>query len=146
MTVTGFGPVAALPFKVGLNDPRRFARSRTVGAHFGVAPRQHESGTLIDYEGRLSKQGDVAVREALCEAAASCAAGEEMGCLARVGATDRQAVKHAARDRRCCEEAGKHSASDVSQRDRLPCRFRRQSHAAAALEACAVAAVQMTTN
>lgn len=71
MTVPGVGPVAALSFKVGVDDPRRFARSRTVGAHFGLAPKRHQSGTSIDYEGRISKQGDIAVREALCEAAAS---------------------------------------------------------------------------
>jgi transposase len=71
MTVPGVGPVAALSFKVGVDDPRRFARSRTVGAHFGLTPRRHQSGTSIDYEGRISKQGDVVVREALCEAAAS---------------------------------------------------------------------------
>jgi len=51
--------------------PDAFARSRTVGAHFDPTPRRHQSGTSIDHEGRISKQGDVAVREALCEAAAS---------------------------------------------------------------------------
>jgi len=71
MTVPGVGPVAALSFKVGVDDPQRFARSRTVGAHFGLTPRRHQSGTSIDYEGRITKQGDVKVREALCEAAAS---------------------------------------------------------------------------
>jgi transposase len=40
MTVPGVGPVAALSFKVGVDDPRRFARSRTVGAHFGLTPRR----------------------------------------------------------------------------------------------------------
>jgi transposase len=71
MTVPGVGPVAAVSSKVGVDDPRRFARSRTVGGHFGLTPRRHESVTSIDYEGRISKQGDVAVREALCEAAVS---------------------------------------------------------------------------
>jgi transposase len=71
MTVPGVGPVASLSFKVGVDDPLRFARSRTVGAHFGLTPRRHQSGTSIDYEGRITKQGDVSVREALCEAAAS---------------------------------------------------------------------------
>jgi transposase len=71
MTVPGVGPVASLSFKVGVDNPQRFTRSRTVGAHFGLTPRRHQSGTSIDYEGRISKQGDVAVREALCEAAAS---------------------------------------------------------------------------
>src|SRR5438874_12718743 len=73
------------------------------------------------------------------------AAGEEMVGIAGVGATDRQTVEHAVRDHRCCAEAREHSASDVGQRDRLPCRFRRQGHAAAAVEGGAVAAVQMTT-
>lgn len=70
MTVPGVGPVAALSFKVGVDDPLRFTRSRTVGAHFGMTPRRHQFGT-IDYEGRITKQGDINVREALCEAAAS---------------------------------------------------------------------------
>ncbi|MBI2713297.1 MAG: IS110 family transposase [Rhizobiales bacterium] len=71
MTVPGVGPVTALSFKVGVDDPLRFTRSRTVGAHFGLTPRRHQSGTSIDYDGRITKQGDVTVREALCEAAAS---------------------------------------------------------------------------
>ncbi|MGY4230629.1 transposase [Bradyrhizobium sp. USDA 4503] len=62
MTVPGVGPVAALSFKVGVDDPRRFAR--TVGEHFCLAPSRQQSGTPIDYEGRISKRGDVAVREA----------------------------------------------------------------------------------
>jgi transposase len=71
MTVPGVGPVATLSFKVGVDDPLRFTRSRTVGAHFGLPSWRHQSGTSIDYEGRITKQGDVSVREALCEAAAS---------------------------------------------------------------------------
>jgi transposase len=71
MTVPGVGPVAALSFKVGGDDPLRFTRSRTVGAHFGLTPRRHQSGTSIDFEGHITKQGDGTVREALCEAAAS---------------------------------------------------------------------------
>ncbi|MDE2184531.1 MAG: IS110 family transposase [Alphaproteobacteria bacterium] len=71
MTVPGVGPVASLTYKVGVDDPLRFARSRTVGAHFGLTPRRHQSGTSIDFEGHITKQGDFTVREALCEAAAS---------------------------------------------------------------------------
>lgn len=71
MTVPGVGRVAALSFKVGVDDPLRFTRSRTVGGHFGLTPKRHQSGTSIDYEGRITKQGDINVREALCEAAAS---------------------------------------------------------------------------
>lgn len=71
MTVPGVGPIAALSFKVSVDDPLRFARSRTVGAHFGLTPRRHQSGTSIDFAGHITKMGDVNTRGALCEAAAS---------------------------------------------------------------------------
>ena len=71
MTIPGVGPVAALSFKVAVDDPQRFPRSRTVGAHFGQTPRRYQSGTSVDYDGKITKQGDVNVRGALCEAAAS---------------------------------------------------------------------------
>jgi len=71
MGVPGVGPVAALSFKVAIDDPHRFARSRTIGAYLGLTPRRHQSGTSIDYEGHISKQGDVDTRSALCEAAAA---------------------------------------------------------------------------
>ncbi|WP_458195088.1 transposase [Bradyrhizobium sp. UFLA05-153] len=120
------GPVAALSFKVDVDDPRRFARSRTVGAHFGLVPRRHHSGTSIDYEGRISKQGDVAVREALCEAAASL--------LLRVrkwSALRAWGLRIAKRSSMLCAitavaQAGEHSAPDVGQRDRFPRRIRRR--------------------
>jgi transposase len=70
MTVPGVGPIAALTFRAGVDDPLRFARSRTVGAHFGLTPKVHQSGT-IDIDGHITKRGDVEVRTALCEAAAS---------------------------------------------------------------------------
>jgi transposase len=116
MTVPGVGPVAALSFKVGVDDPRRFARSRTVGAHFGLTPRRHQSGTSIDYEGRISKQGDVAVREALCEAAASLLLRvRKWSALRCVGPADRQTVEHVVRDHCGRAQAREHPASDVDQ-------------------------------
>ncbi|MCA6104878.1 MULTISPECIES: transposase [Bradyrhizobium] len=70
MTVPGVGLVAALRSK-SVDDRRRFARSRTVGAYFSLTPRRHQSGASVDYEGRIIRQGDIAVREAFCETAAS---------------------------------------------------------------------------
>lgn len=69
-TVPGVGPVAALAFRTGVDDPRRFSRSRTVAAHFGMTPRRHQSGE-IDYSGQISKCGDRDVRQALYDAASS---------------------------------------------------------------------------
>lgn len=70
MTVPGVGPITALSFKAAIDDPHRFRRSRNVGAHFGLTPRRHQSGT-IDWNGHVSKMGDVSMRGALCEAAAA---------------------------------------------------------------------------
>lgn len=70
MTVPGVGPITALSFRAGVDDPLRFTSSRVVGAHFGLTPRKWQSGT-IDIDGRITKQGDIDVRSALCEAAAS---------------------------------------------------------------------------
>ena len=68
MTVPGVGPITALTFKAAVDDPHRFRRSRTVGAHFGLTPRRYQSGEH-DYAGRISKAGDGDVRAALYAAA-----------------------------------------------------------------------------
>lgn len=68
-TVPGVGPITAMSFRAAVDDPARFAKSRIVGAHFGLTPRRYQSGTSIDYGGRISKMGDEEVRAALYEAA-----------------------------------------------------------------------------
>ena len=70
MTVPGVGPVTALTFRATVDVPARFARSRSVGAHFGLTPRKWQSGE-IDRMGRISKCGDVMMRTALYDAAHS---------------------------------------------------------------------------
>jgi transposase len=37
MTVPGAGPITALAFKATIDDPARFARSRSVGAYIGLS-------------------------------------------------------------------------------------------------------------
>ena len=68
MTVPGVGPIASLTFKAAVDDPTRFKRSRTVGAHFGLTPRRYQSGEH-DNPGRISKAGDRDVRATLYAAA-----------------------------------------------------------------------------
>jgi transposase len=68
MSVPGVGFITALTFKAGVDDPSRFKRSRTVGAHFGLTPRRFQSGEL-DIDGHISKCGDADVRCALYTAA-----------------------------------------------------------------------------
>lgn len=70
MSVPGVGPVTALAFKASIDDPERFRRSRTVGAHFGLTPERYQSGQ-VDIAGSISKRGDGEVRVLLYEAAMS---------------------------------------------------------------------------
>ena len=68
MTVPGVGAVVAMTFRSGIDQPERFAKSKAVGAHFGLTPKKYQSGE-IDRTGRISKVGDAMVRTALFEAA-----------------------------------------------------------------------------
>ena len=70
MTAPGVGPITALTFKAGVDDPTRFRRSRTVAAHFGLTPRRFQSGE-IDFDGHISRAGDANVRSTLYVAANS---------------------------------------------------------------------------
>ena len=68
MTVPGVGAVTALAFRTGVDVPRRFDKSRLVGAIFGLTPRVHASGET-EQIGRITKCGDGMVRWLLYEAA-----------------------------------------------------------------------------
>jgi transposase len=68
MTMPGVGPVVALNYRVAIDIPNRFAKSRTVGAHLGLTPTRYQSGE-VDWTGRISKFGDPMARASLYEAA-----------------------------------------------------------------------------
>jgi transposase len=68
MTAPGIGPITALCFLATIDDPRRFKRSRSVGAYAGLTTRRYASGE-IDWTGRISKCGDKMLRGYLYEAA-----------------------------------------------------------------------------
>ena len=51
-----------------VEDPARFGRSRAVGAHLGLTPRQYQSGE-INRSGRISQCGDGLARTLMYEAA-----------------------------------------------------------------------------
>lgn len=68
MTMPGIGVVSVLASVSTVEDPARFARSRSVGAHMGLTPRPYQSGE-IDRSGRISKCGDTLARTLMYEAA-----------------------------------------------------------------------------
>jgi transposase len=68
MSVPGIGVVSVLAFVSTVEDPARFTRSRSVGAHMGLTPRQYQSGE-VDRSGRISRCGDTLARTLMYEAA-----------------------------------------------------------------------------
>lgn len=66
--VPGVGPITSLAYVLTIEDPRRFARSRSVGAYLGMRPKQRDSG---DRSPQLSitKAGDAYLRCLLVECA-----------------------------------------------------------------------------
>jgi transposase len=62
--VRGVGPLTALTFVLTLEDPKRFQKSRAVGAYLGLAPAKNQSGER-DLQQRISKEGDQMLRRLL---------------------------------------------------------------------------------
>lgn len=68
MTVPGVGMIVAMTFKADLGDPNRFKKSESVGAYYGMTPRQYSSGETVRLGG-ISRCGSKEVRTLLTEAA-----------------------------------------------------------------------------
>lgn len=66
--VHGIGPLIALAYVVTIGGPERFAKSRSVGAYFGLVPRLSQSGKS-DPELSITKTGDRYMRTLLVSAA-----------------------------------------------------------------------------
>jgi hypothetical protein len=65
---SGVGPLTALTFVLLVEDPTRFAKSRDVGAYFGLVPRLDASSTSQP-QLRITKAGDAFGRRLLVSAA-----------------------------------------------------------------------------
>ena len=70
MTIPGVGPVVALTYRVTVDAPARFRKSKAVGAVFGLTPAKYQSGEN-DRTGAISRCGDEMMRIMLYEAAQS---------------------------------------------------------------------------
>jgi transposase len=66
--VEGIGPLTALTFVLTVEDPSRFAKSRSVGAYLGLVPARDQSGER-DPQKRISKEGDEMLRKLLVSGA-----------------------------------------------------------------------------
>lgn len=67
-TIPGVGPRTAEAIVTAIDDPRRFANARQVGAYAGLTPRRFQSGKT-DHNGRISKRGHRVLRRRLNQVA-----------------------------------------------------------------------------
>jgi len=66
--IKGVGALTALTFVLTLDDPHRFARSRSVGAYLGLVPATRSSGNSTP-QLPITKHGDQLLRRLLVQAA-----------------------------------------------------------------------------
>jgi transposase len=66
--VKGVGPLISLTYVLTIEDPKRFAKSRTVGSYLGLRPKQNESGDSSPQLG-ISKSGNGYLRRLLVQGA-----------------------------------------------------------------------------
>lgn len=66
--IKGVGPLTSLAFVLTVWDPRRFKKSRDVGAYLGLVPRRQESGEQQP-QLRITKAGDKLLRRLLVTSA-----------------------------------------------------------------------------
>jgi transposase len=63
-SVPGVGPLTSVGYVLTIEDPRRFAKSRSVGSFFGLRPRQDDTGKQAP-QLRITKAGDEHLRRLL---------------------------------------------------------------------------------
>jgi transposase len=66
--ITGVGTLTALAYRLTIDDPARFRRSRAVGPYLGLTPSEHSSGEMEPELG-ISKAGDPLLRRLLVQCA-----------------------------------------------------------------------------
>jgi transposase len=66
--VSGVGPITSLAYVLILEDPGRFAMSRSVGSYVGLTPGSRKSGNS-DPQMRITKEGDELLRRLLVTSA-----------------------------------------------------------------------------
>lgn len=67
-TIPGVGAVTALKFKLEIDNPERFKKSKSVGAYVGMTPKQYSSGET-QRQGGISKTGSSELRGLLSQSA-----------------------------------------------------------------------------
>ena len=66
--IVGVGPITSLTLVLTIEDPARFPKNREISPYLGLVPRSRDSGERQS-QLRITKEGDVALRRVLNQAA-----------------------------------------------------------------------------
>ena len=119
MSVPGIGVLSVLAYVSMVEDPARFGRSRSVGAHLGLTPKQYQSGE-IDRSGRISKCGDTLARTLMYEAAVVLMTRVKRARPKGLGPGDCQALRRWQGARGACPKTRRDPAQHVAVGGTLP--------------------------
>ena len=121
MRIPGVGPISALAFKTAVDDPRRFRRSRTVGAYLGLYVAALAIGG-VDRHPRTHLEGRGQGREARSVRGRQPDADPLQGMVGAqgLGVEDRRPAWPQAGLRGGRAQARRHHARDVAGRVRVP--------------------------
>ena len=86
-----------LIYRAGTDDPARFAKSKSVGAFFGLTPTRYQSGET-DVPGGVTRIGDPSVRTALHDVGTQVQHAQALGAGRRQAAGMRRAKVALARN------------------------------------------------
>ena len=108
-TIPGIGKITSFAFVASIGDPKRFRKSRSVGAYLGMTCRRDQSGQK-DVNGRISKCGDGMLRSYLLKPPALSWHEPRVSRRLRPGACASKSAAAGKSVHRCCPQAGGHHA------------------------------------
>src|SRR5262249_15539233 len=117
MSIPGVGLLVAITFKSAIDDPGRIAKSKTIGALFGLVPKKYQSGER-DVSGGITRTGDESVRTALYEAAnVMLTRTTRFSSLKTLGTRGGEAARSEARTGCAGAQAGSRAAPHLGRRN-----------------------------
>jgi transposase len=121
MSTPGVGAIVALTYVAAIDDPGGFRSSKAAGPHFGLTPKQYQSGET-DVTGRISKVGDAGVRAVLHGSARNSDPPGQGLDLEELGDAGGRPCRDAPGQGGARPQAGRRPASHAGRRHDLPCR------------------------
>ena len=119
MTTPGVGPLVAITFKTGVDEPSRTRKCKAVGALFGLTPKKYQSRET-DVTSGITRAGDEMVRTTLRSGQCSAVAGHAVLSTQALGDGRRKTAGDKTRQGGFGAQDWRDPTSNVDRHDKLP--------------------------